>query len=277
MGEFRLYSPMSDGPRALLNSVGEINADEIAASMDGDIAQNERAAAYMVLSEVNYELAAASLSFVPTQTDLAIEMPSMESDMLVAQIERVPEVVMPTAAWAYPILTGSIEAVVRYETLPIAAVATALLDPGGIPFVHYAVSANGEQLNIREYEGDYYLTFEVAGAMLDPERRVVADIGGGRDGARIIQGTLTEEQARSMHSTPVIYVDRVPVVEGEFRFEVILENNVSHEFGRAELDLKVPTPNPQQAVSGSTIRSISPPVIPRWWWQATSSRVTMAL
>jgi len=75
---------------------------------------------------------------------------------------------------------------------------------------------------------------------------VVADIGGGQSGARIIQGTLNQEQALQMHSTPVIYVDRFPVVEGDFNFEVILENNVSHEFGRVELELTVPVANPRQ-------------------------------
>ena len=32
---------------------------------------------------------------------------------------------------------------VRFETLPIGAIATALLDPGGVPFVHYGVRADG--------------------------------------------------------------------------------------------------------------------------------------
>jgi len=252
LGEYRLYSPIGDGPRALLNSIGEMRADEIHATLGGAV-EEERRAAFQVLLQTDYELAEAALSFVPTQTDMALAMPSMESDMLIAQIEKIPEVVMPVASWAYPILTGSIEAVVRFETLPIAAVATALLDPGGVPFVHYAVRAYGGQLNVREYEGEYYLTFEVAGAITDQQRRVLADIGAGADGARIIQGTLNQEQALQMHSTPVIYVDRVPAVEGDFNFEVILENNVSHEFGRAEIELTVPAAHPRQLASSDPI------------------------
>lgn len=255
VGEYRLYSPLVDGPTALLNPAGmeEMRrlwtGDEGArAQMDGEIG-----AAYDVLVGVDAELAQVSLSLIPGDYGGQAGYGSMRSQMMMGDIETIPEVIMPTANWAYPILTGMVEADVRFESLPIRADAVALLDASGVPFVHYGLLTEGNRLNLNDYEGSYYVTFQVAGTLVDAQNRIVSSIKGAEgSSSKILQADLDEEEARQLRGGPIAYLDRLPAIAGDYRFDVVLENNVSREYGRQEFNLVVPSPWP------STLRSSLP-------------------
>ena len=130
---------------------------------------------------------------------------SMRSQMMLGNIEMIPEKIMPTAAWAYPILTGIVEADVRFESLPIKAQAVALLDPSGSPFIHYALLTEGSRLNLSNYEDSWYVTFQVAGTVIDDQNRIITSVKG-VDGSSIktLQADLDEEQARNMRNGPLL-------------------------------------------------------------------------
>ena len=247
-GKFQLYSPLVDGPMALLNPAGVENVRAIQsgetrymAQMDGEIG-----AAYDVLQYIDAELAQAALSLIPGDYGAQMGYGSMRSQMMLGQIEMIPEKIMPTAAWAYPILTGIVEADVRFESLPIKAQAVALLDPSGLPFIHYALLTEGNRLNLSNYEDSWYVTFQVAGTLIDDQNRIITSVKG-VDGSSIktLQADLDEEQARNMRSGPLLHLDRLPVVTGSFDFELALENNVSREYGRASFSIDVPAPWPE--------------------------------
>jgi GWxTD domain-containing protein len=248
VGEFRLYSPLVDGPTALLNPAGmesmrryQQGEEGYRSQMDGEVG-----AAYEVLMGVDAELAQVSLSLIPGDYGGQAGYGSMRSQMMMGDIESIPEVIMPTAAWAYPILTGVVEADVRFESLPIRANAIALLDPSGVPFIHYGLLTEGSRLNLNNYEGAYYVTFEVAGTVVDEQNRIVTSIKGAEGAtSKILQADLDEEEARRLRGGPIAYLDRLPVVAGDYRFDLVLENNVSREYGRQEFRVQVPRPWPQ--------------------------------
>jgi len=257
VGDFRLYSPLVDGPAALLNPSGMQEMRALQGGQDGRMAQmdGEIGAAYEVLQGIDAELAQVSLSLIPGDYGAQAGFGSMRSQMMMGDIESIPEVIMPTASWAYPILTGVVEANVRFESLPIKAGAMVLLDPSGVPFLHYGVLTEGSRLNLNSYEDSWYVTFQVAGTVVDDQNRIVTSIKGiGDGGSRTLQADLDEEQARRMRSGPLLYLDRLPVIEGDFQFDVLIENNVSREYGRQEFNIDVPTAWP------SVLRS-SPPLL----------------
>ncbi len=258
-GEMRLYSPLVDGPMRLLNPAGENQVRQIQSSganqqfgmpqqYDGEIG-----AAYQVLQDVDGELAQVSLSFIPGDSSALMGAQSLRSEMMIADIAMIPERIMPNPMWAYRALTGETEASVRFETLPMRADAIALLDPSGVPFLHYAVRTEGGRLNLIEYEERYYITFEVSGAVLDGQARAIARIEGSQGGSKILQADLDEEQARTLRRGPLLHMDRMPLVPGNYKLDLILENNVSREFGRAEFDLRVPGLRPDRLRTSRTI------------------------
>ncbi len=247
VGEYRLYSPLVDGPTALLNPAGTEAMRRYQTGEEGDIAQmdGEIGAAYEVLVGVDAELAQVALSLIPGDYGMQAGYGSMRSQMMMGDIESIPETIMPIASYAYPVLTGVVEADVRFESLPIRANAIALLDPSGIPFVHYGVLTEGSRLNLNEFEESWYVTFEVAGNLVDSQNRIVTSVKGADDtSAKILQADLDEEAARRLRGGPLLYMDRLPVIHGNYEFELLLENNVSREYGRQAFDLDVPQPWP---------------------------------
>jgi len=253
MGEYRLYSPVNDGPIALLNYNGEMRVEEMQSQLDPNTGFANSQAVYNVLITVDPELADAAMSLIPGNTRMAIEMRSLASDLMLANVEKVPEVIMPNARWAWPILTGSIEAEVRFDALAMAAVAAAFVDPSGIPFVHVGIRADGAQLNVAQYEDEYYVTFEIAGSLSDAQRRVVTDLGGIGAGAKLIKADLEAEQALRLRTAPMIYLDRLPAVEGQFHMELVMENKVSRAFGHTEFEVSVPSPRTEQLRSSDAV------------------------
>lgn len=247
-GKFRLYSPMVDGPMALLNPAGKENVRQIQSGETRYMAQmeGEVGAAIDVMTYIDAELAQVALSLIPGDYGAQMGYGSMRSQMMIGNIESIPETIMPSASWAYPILTGIVEADVRFETLPIKAQAIALLDPSGLPFLHYALRTEGSRLNLTNYENSWYITFQVAGTVIDDQNRIVTSVRG-IDGSslKILQADLNEEQARDLRSGPLLHLDRLPVIEGSFDFELALENNVSREYGRASFAIDVPSPWPE--------------------------------
>ena len=253
IGEYRLYSPLVDTPLALLNPAGESYMRGLEARLrDGatrvtaHAADGEVGAAYETLQLVDSELAEVSLSLLPGDRGMLYGRASMRSQMMIGDIENIPSKIMPTADWAYPILTGIVEADVRFESLPFYADAVVLLDPSGIPFLHYGVMTQGSRLNLNEYEDAWYITFKVAGSLIDTDNRVVTGVRGADEEAfKVLQANLEEEQVRRLRRGPLMYLDRLPVVDGEYEFDLLLENNVSREYGHKATRITVPKPWPQ--------------------------------
>lgn len=75
-GEYKLYSPVKDGPQALLTSSFGTAMDYLSA--------------YQQLREAEPSLAAASLSLIPGEESDGLGRPSLASDLLIQRIETLP-------------------------------------------------------------------------------------------------------------------------------------------------------------------------------------------
>ncbi len=258
MGEFQLYSPLLDGPTKLLNPDGQRIADNYAsgASPRPTINEGSIGAVYDVLANVDPELAQVALSFFPNDVGALMGNSSaaMRSEIMIDDIEYIPNRIMPNAEWAYAILTGRVEADVRFESLPIRARAFALVDQTGAAFLHFGVMTEGRRLNLNNYEDKWYITFEVAGSVVDDQNRIITSALGAASGpSRILQADLQEEDARRLRSGPIVYLDRMPLVDGTFDFDLVLENNVSREYGRVNSRVSVPPPAPSTLQSSPAL------------------------
>ena len=141
-------------------------------------------------------------------------------------------------------LTGSADSDVRFETLPLEAMAIGLLDPSGLPFVHYALRTPGARLNLRAREGSNYVTFGVTSSLSSGGLA----ISGSQEHS--IEAALESSEARRLTLGPLSYLDRIPAVPGSYSVGLMIENNVTREFGRHEQRVVVPSPSPT-TLSGS--------------------------
>ncbi len=128
-GEFQLYSPLMDGAYEILNPDGQRQAENYARS-GRSVNEGLVGAIYDILLGTDPELAMVALSYLPNDVGALVGMSNagLRSEILIMDIESIPNRIMPNAQWAYRILTGSVDADVRFESLPIHAQAFALID-----------------------------------------------------------------------------------------------------------------------------------------------------
>lgn len=240
VGEYRLWSPAIDGPQKLLNVSGQLALQRggtggfvPGAQSFGD---SLAARAVAMLRRADQELAAAAASLIPGEGG-DVGMSPLRSEMVLSRVFDLPDRLMPSALWAFNVLTGVTESRVRFETLPLSAEAIVLRDPDGEAFLHVVTRAPGEELNLNHYEDRYYLTFQVSTAVRDDQLRFLTD-----GEPRTLQADIDQERARSLRDGDVEYMERLPIVPGAYTVDLMVENNVSGEFARMELPVSVPEP-----------------------------------
>ena len=243
-GNYKLYSPLSDGPEKLLNGAGaqevqnRMSRPSYQVSSYSPTGYGDSAAIRSVLMEIDYDLASAAFSLFPAEAGMEYGVTPLRSEMLIGQIENVREVVMPDPTWAYNVITGVADSDVRFETLDIEAMVTPLIDVDGEPFLHFASSVSGEGLNINNFEGNYYFSFDAVGSVTTSDNKVLQSFEAN------MTGELNEEQARRFTSQAFTYMDMLPTLPGPLSFTLMLENRTAHTFGRSETLVEVPQAHP---------------------------------
>ncbi len=254
-GDYKLYSPLSDGAEKLLNGAGEMEVERrkqqpaYQYSQYSPTGYGDSSAIYSVLREIDYDMASAAFSLFPADAGLEYGITPLRSEMLIGQIDAVREVMMPDSTWAYNVLTGVADSDVRFETLVITAMAQPLLDVDGEPFLHFASSVAGEDLNVSDFDGNYFFAFDAVGSVATEDHKVLHSFEAN------MTGDLEEEQARRFTSQPFIYMDMLPTLPGSMSFTLMLENKAAHTFGRAEMVIDVPGAHP------STVRLLGPVLV----------------
>lgn len=238
VGDYRLYSPAMDGPMKLLNvsgqqraSRGSTNSGVQGGGRFGDSAEGQ---ALQILRDVDQELALAASNLVPGEGGAQGVSP-LRSEMVLARVLDIAERLMPDPTWAYRVLTGVAESTVRFASLPMQSAAIVLIDPTGVPFIHYAMRTPGERLNLNDYDGHFYVTFQASASVRDTDLRFVEP-----GGVRTLQADVDEETVRRLRGSPVQYMDRLPAISGDYTLGLVMENNVTREFAQRDIDLHVP-------------------------------------
>jgi GWxTD domain-containing protein len=247
-GDYRVYSPLSDGPERLLNGAGSQEVD----NRRVDPRYNERYSGYSpegfygdshlihsILREIDYDLASAAFNLFPSEAGLEYNVSPLRSELLIGQVEQVKDIIMPDPTWAYNILTGVTDAEVRFETLTFDVVAHGLIDPDGEPFLHFALQSIGEQLNVADYEDEYYFSFDANGSVTTADNKVLQTFD------MDMTGELDEEQARRFTRNPFLFIDMMPTLPGRQTLSLIIENEAALTFGQREIELDVPSKFPE--------------------------------
>ena len=218
VGEYVLYRPTSDGPQALMTSYLGDPANYLAA--------------FRALKKINPNLAQISLSLIPGES-IQAGRPSLSSDILLQNIFTVPQKEF-TDKYAQKFLMYKDIVEVDYTANYIdnESMVRVLKDQSGIYFVHYAVELM--RFSVQNYQDKYSTHFIINGLISDLKGKTIYQY------EKPISIEFTKDELKRITYRPVDFYDMFPLLPGDYKFSVILKNEVSKEFTTFEEDIAIP-------------------------------------
>ncbi len=221
-GEYRLYSPVADGPQALLT---------------GWLGGQDYESAYKKLLQVEPDLAAVSLSLVPGEAGTVYGRPSMSSDLLLLSIASSPtRSVKSRYAQKFLQYKDIVEVEYTANYLESDSLIKVFRDPSGFYFVHYAVEPR--RLSVNQYDDKFLTTLKVNGRVTTTDGRLVHQFD------KTVTLNLTQEQMNEASRVPFDFQDLFPLVGGDYNLSLLVKNEASKEFTSVEQALRIPDAGP---------------------------------
>jgi len=219
IGEYRIYSPAKDGPQALMTSYYGDPMDYLEA--------------YKQLREFEPNLAEASLSLIPGEGSTAFGRPSLASDLLIQKVEMTPRRQFEDR-YAQKFLQYKDIVEVEYTAnyIDSDSLVKVFKDPSGVYFVHYAVEPS--RLSVNQYQSKYYTSLKVNGTVKNLEGKTIYQY------EKAISLEFDKEQIKKVSRRPFDLHDMFPLIPGNYKFSVLVKNEVSKEFTSLERDLIIP-------------------------------------
>jgi len=219
IGEYRTYSPLKDGPQALMTSYYGDSLDYLKA--------------YEQLKEFEPELADVSLTLIPGEDSVSFGRPSMVSDLLIQKIESVPmrqvEEKYAQKFIEYKDIVG-VEYTANY--IDNDSFVKVIKDLSGIYFVNYAIEP--ERLSVNLYQTKYYTNILLNGIVSNMEGKTIYQF------EKDISLEFDQEQLKNISHKPFSILDMFPLIPGNYKFSVLVKNKVSKEFTSLKRDLIIP-------------------------------------
>ena len=235
-GEMRLYSPVEDGPQALLIAPEPF--------IQGDFRQAIELA-FDQLHEVSPELASAALSFRTDEGTNFADVRAFGTVSLLDEIYRSPTYGIDTG-YADRFDVGSVESGYLFNYVASAGFHHVLPGPGGY-YLHWAIEVPNESVilvrdpEIGRYGAVFIASIEIT-ALDDPET-VIYD-----DRAESFFA-VSEEEAAAL-GQPFLFRGVVPIIPGSHHLRIIVRNRacpsrVEEECRRAYTLLEAPVEVPE--------------------------------
>jgi GWxTD domain-containing protein len=222
-GDFIFYSPSKDGPQALMPAYRGDPMDYLAA--------------YQTLRESQPQLAEYSLSLIPGESMTTMGRPSLASDQLIQKVDTVPQA-RYSAKYAQKFMEYKDRIEVEYSTnyIDSDALVSVIRDESGAHFVHFALEP--QRLSVGQYENKYYTTLKLNGSVADKSGKIIYQF------ERIFNFDVDEDKLASLNRQPMSIHDMFPLIPGEYKFSILLKNEISKEFASVEKNLVVPGDGP---------------------------------
>jgi GWxTD domain-containing protein len=218
-GEYALYSPIKDGPQNLLSFY------------DGD--PTDYLTAYNQLLNAEPQIASVSLSLVPGETTTGLT-PSLASDILLAS--RIP------AAPYKKVNDDYAQKLLRYKDIievdytanyiDCDYAVRAIQDRSGTFFVHYLVEP--KRLSLGQVQDRYRTNLDINGLISDNQGNTVYQF------EKKIPLEINQEQLNKIKAKLFSFQDMFPLVEGNYRLNLIMKNTVSKEFTSFDTEVRIP-------------------------------------
>jgi len=225
IGEYELYSPIKDQPQSLI------------VNYKGDA--TDYLSAYQELMTIEPTVAQVSLSLIPGETALTPQ-PSIASEILVGnKIPSAPyQKVKDTYAEKLLKYKDFVEVEYTANYIDNDSEVRIIRDRSGMSFVHYLIEP--AKLTFEKVGNTFRSNLEVSGK--------IADLGGNTvyQYQRTIPFKFNQEQLNNIRAKLFSFQDMFPLIEGNYKFNVLIKNTVSKEFTSIEKDLSILPPSSLQ-------------------------------
>ncbi len=218
-GEYKFYSPVSDGPEALItDTMRDFRNDYEAYKSLRDLAPN---------------LAPQVLSLIPGE-HVPIGTTSLASNRLMQDIYESPTRKVD-AAYAEALLKYKDTVEVEYTAnyMSVEAQAQVLRSESGPFVVHFAVEP--QKLSLDELQGKYSTNFDLNGRLTDESGRTIYQFD------KQFSVSLSQAEVDEVRGTTLSLEDMFPLLPGKYSLDLLVKNTVSKEFGTYEVKLDVPS------------------------------------
>jgi len=218
LGEYRLYSPGVDGPRRLLSP--SVSSQTL-----------NRHQAYKIIRRSAAELAKASLSYIPEDSNLMT--PALSSDILISKIYNVPEKKF-TDSYAKDFLEYEDHVETEYLDEYIEnRFDYRLFKNKGQDYLHWTLEP--QKINFANYEGVTYASFQLVIRIENREGNLVLE----KD--EEIPLRISPEEYERYNRQVFAFQDLIPVIPGEYKLFLLLKNKTGKDFTSAQVNFSVPT------------------------------------
>jgi len=218
-GDYKLYSPTRDGPQAFLASY--LGGPE------------DVAAAYRKLRELEPNLALVSLSLIPGEDSAAFGRPSLSSDLLLQQVESLPEkTIRDQYAQKFLQYKDIVEVEYSANYVDSDSLVKILKASPAATCVHYSIEP--ANLSVSQYGDKFSTTLTLNGSVKDEAGKVIYQFD------KTLPISFGEEELKSISRRPYAIYDVFPLIPGSYNLSVLIKNEVSKEFSSLERKLIIP-------------------------------------
>jgi len=212
IGEYKLYSPLSDGPASLfvrhIGEIDEANYFEV----------------YKKLEKRNPIVAEAAITLIPGEIP-ADYRPSLRSPLVIADIMNYPKrQIKTTYATNFLEYKGIVEVDSTVNYIESKNMVEILKNPIlDLNFVHIGIQPEKISVDYSDSRDKYYLNYTL-------------NVSLKKEGSLIFQYSknfplyLSEEQMKNQLPRGLIITDCFPVIKGSYELNVLIQNSVNKEF-----------------------------------------------
>ena len=242
IGAWRLYSPASDGPEALVKNLAGL---EDAAGGGGRNKKGKPQAftsnlPYEVLNKIDPELASASFSLIPTEGQYSGGISGTaiaSSEVVIGKLENARNYHSEKREYVERILQGRPKVEVYYSLGPqdVKSDIYWFQAPNGWFLVDYAVQFAPEKFQMGQYEDEIYTSLTFDGTIQTAKGNVVVESINGSNEIK-----LNPQQFEKIRYSPFQYQGRRLIVPGDYKLSLIVRNNLTKAVVPVVEDLNIP-------------------------------------
>ena len=232
--DYRLFSPLTDGPGALLQSDGSgqlVQPSAITQAHQALGLSPKDSRAWRVLNKELGSLAAeTSLSFIPSLMGSEIRE---KSQALLEVIFALPGKKVDKR---YPVqfLSGQADQAVNasLHSTGYDSLVTAIIDPSGLFYIHYALSPESFSLDLSR--GNHVTNVKTSLLLTDSEGKTAYQ------GVRNTEIKLAAQELKQLSDARFQLHDAFPAIPGRYTLNLIMENQAGKEFFSLEKTITIP-------------------------------------
>ena len=233
-GEYKLYDPFVDGPKALLEPLASLRT----------IDQDDYEEIHKTIQQFAPTLANMAISLIPGEMGYNYQ-PTPLNTLLLAGITEFPyKGLNPAYATHFFDYKGLVSTEYMTNYIESEGLATVIRDPGlDLPFVHFSVVPLKLSVDYYEPKDQYYANFKV-------------DVSLRRDESIVFQYSkeyplyFAAADIDRIRQNGIALEDAFPVSEGSYKLTVLVQNAVAKEFTVLERSITVPKAGGPPSLNG---------------------------